>query len=181
MFASQAKYLKHRRTIVDWMCEVGEEYHLSALTIHCAVRYLDRLLGEADVPKNQLQLVAMACILVASKYEEAEDVIPTLIELNECSNNAYSLDSIKEMEVCVLRSLNWCLTIINPIHFLHYFLASGIVHENDVSFIHHTRTLYVARALPQFEMQRAVCSICFCAVVTPLSNSREVLRTVAVR
>lgn len=115
--------------------QVGEEYKLSPLTIHCSVRYLDRLLGTVDVPKNKLQLVAMACILVASKYEEAEDVIPTLAELNECSNNAYTIDAVKDMEVCVLRSLNWSLTIINPIHFLHFYEARGIVFANDVSLL----------------------------------------------
>lgn len=65
----QAKYLKHRRIIVDWMCEVGEEYKLSALCVHCAVRYLDRILSTLDVAKNQLQLVAMSAILIAAKYE----------------------------------------------------------------------------------------------------------------
>lgn len=72
----QAKYQKHRRIIVDWMCEVGEEYKLCALTIHNAVRYLDRVLGGGvDVAKNQLQLVAMACVLVASKVRKDDKQI----------------------------------------------------------------------------------------------------------
>ena len=69
VYNESAKYLKHRRIIVDWMCEVGEEYKLSALTIHCAVRFLDRILSMLDVAKNRLQLVAMSCILIAAKYE----------------------------------------------------------------------------------------------------------------
>ncbi len=114
------------------MCEVGEEYKLCPLTIHNAVRYLDRVLGGQDVAKNRLQLVAMACVLVASKCEEAEDVTPTLAELNECANHAYSADMVKEMEVAVLRCLNWSLTVVNPIHFLQFFQARGIVFSHDL-------------------------------------------------
>lgn len=132
VYNEASKYLKHRRIIVDWMCEVGEEYKLSALTIHSSVRFLDRVLGTLDVAKNRLQLVAMSCILIAAKYEEAEDVIPTLHELNECSNNAYTVDALKEMEVSVLRHLNWCLALITPIHFLHFYQARGIVFQNDL-------------------------------------------------
>jgi hypothetical protein len=132
VYNDTSKYLKHRRIIVDWMCEVGEEYKLSPLTIHCAVRYLDRVLSTLDVAKNRLQLVAMSCILIGAKFEEAEEVIPTLAELNECSNNAYTVDALKEMEVSVLRHLNWCLSLITPIHFLHFYQARGIVFINDL-------------------------------------------------
>ena len=147
-FFCQAKYLRHRRIIVDWMCEVGEEYKLAALTTHNAVRYLDRVLGATDVPKNRLQLVAMACVLVASKVEEAEEVTPTLAELNECSNHAYSTEALKEMEVAVLRALGWALTVVNPIHFLHFFQARGIVFQGDVS-CNHTRASQAGKTRAQ--------------------------------
>jgi len=127
----EAKYLRHRRVIVDWMCEVGEEYSLNPVTIHSSVRCLDRLLGVMDVQKNKLQLVAMACILIAAKYEEQEDAIPTLAELNECSNNAFTIECIKAMEVDVLRALHWTINAITPIHFITLFQGRGIVFQND--------------------------------------------------
>ena len=132
IYNDQSKYLKHRRIIVDWMCEVGEEFKLGPLTIHCSVRFLDRVLSSLDVAKNRLQLVAMACILIASKHEETEDVTPTLNELNECSNNAYSIDALKEMEVSVLRHLGWQLALITPIHFLQFYQARGIIFHTDL-------------------------------------------------
>lgn len=127
-----AKYIRHRRIVVDWMSEVGEEHKLSPVAIHCAVRHMDRLLGQTDVPKGRLQLVAMACILVAAKHEEAEENIPTMGELNECSNNSFTIQELKDMEISVLRALNWQLTIVSPIHFLHLYLARGIVFESDL-------------------------------------------------
>jgi hypothetical protein len=160
------------------MCEVGEEYKLAALTTHNAVRYLDRVLGATDVPKNRLQLVAMACVLVASKVEEAEEVTPTLAELNECSNHAYSTEALKEMEVAVLRALGWALTVVNPIHFLHFFQARGIVFQGDVSCNHartyHKRKLVSTELLNPFVVLSAfLSSFCCCVVAAIRGWSRE--------
>jgi hypothetical protein len=60
-----AKYLKYRRVLVDWICEVGEDFYLSISTMHVAVGYLDRILQAVCVQKNRLQLVALTCILIA--------------------------------------------------------------------------------------------------------------------
>jgi len=175
--SSQAKYLRHRRIIVDWMCEVGEEYKLAALTIHNGVRYLDRVLGVTDVPKNRLQLVAMACVLVASKAEEAEDVTPTLAELNECSNHAYTSDMLKDMEVAVLRALSWSLMCVNPIHFLHFFQARGIVFQNDlfeggqqnrrssIKYVRKYADFFAELCLQEYAFQRFLPSVLAAAVV----------------
>lgn len=51
--------------IVDWMNEVGKEYKLSSVTVHLAVNYLDRILGQLAVHKTRLQLVSMSCVLLA--------------------------------------------------------------------------------------------------------------------
>jgi hypothetical protein len=59
--------LQYRRLLVDWMCEVGDELHLFTSTMHVAVMYLDRMLQLEPVPKGRLQLIAIGCMLVASK------------------------------------------------------------------------------------------------------------------
>lgn len=127
-----AKYIKYRRIIVDWMSEVGEEYHLTPLTIHMAVKHLDRILSTLDVHKTRLQLVAICCLLIAAKYEELDPKVPAIADLNECSNDAYTPELIKEMEVMVLNHLQWSLDAITPLHFLHLFLTQGITFEKDI-------------------------------------------------
>lgn len=71
-----AKYLEYRRVLVDWMCDAGEWFRLTNSTMHVAVGYLDRILQQVPVAKNRLQLVAMCCIIIAGKYEEAEENVP---------------------------------------------------------------------------------------------------------
>jgi hypothetical protein len=77
-----AKWIKYRRVLVDWMCEAGDEFDLYLSTMHVSVMFLDRVLHKVTVPRNKLQLVAIACILIAAKFEETEEKVPTLPEMN---------------------------------------------------------------------------------------------------
>ena len=52
IYNDQARYLKYRRVLVDWMCEAGDEFQLQSSTMHVAVMYLDRLLQQVDVKRN---------------------------------------------------------------------------------------------------------------------------------
>ena len=55
-----------RAILVDWLVELAEEYHLSNETLHLTVCYLDRFLALHTVPRTELQLVGIACCLIAS-------------------------------------------------------------------------------------------------------------------
>eukprot|EP00946_MAST-07B_sp_MAST-7B-sp1_P004247 g4247.t1 len=127
----EAKWLKYRRVLVDWMCEAGDEFGLHISTMHVAVMYLDRLLHAVSVNRNELQLVAIACILIAAKYEEVEEVVPTLSEMNRHAQWAFSADAIQRMEFEVLRKLDWCLGTFTPLHFASYFMSKGVLFEAD--------------------------------------------------
>lgn len=137
--------------IVDFLAEVATEYRLDAITLHVAVRYLDRILGTSDVAKSQLQLVAICCLLAAgtwlaichatisshagrfaAKYEEPESKVPPVEGLNECSNHAYTSSMIHQMEVRVLNALQWRLGVITPLHFLLYYVDEGVVCPGDL-------------------------------------------------
>ena len=130
-YAPEAKWLKYRRVLVDWMCEAGDEFGLHISTMHVAVMFLDRLLHKVVVARNELQLVAIACILIAAKYEEIEEVVPTLSDMNRHAQWAFSADAIQHMEFEVLRKLNWCLGTFTPLHFASYYMSKGVLFEED--------------------------------------------------
>ena len=48
------------------------------------------------VPKSSLQLVALCCIQVAAKYEETEELVPSLSKLRYFGSNIYSVDIIRK-------------------------------------------------------------------------------------
>ena len=130
-YAPEAKWLKYRRVLVDWMCEAGDEFGLHISTMHVAVMFLDRFLHKVVVARNELQLVAIACILIAAKYEEIYEIVPTLSDMNRHAQWAFSADAIQHMEFEVLRKLNWCLGTFTPLHFASYYMSKGVLFEED--------------------------------------------------
>lgn len=131
IYNDQARYLKYRRVLVDWMCEAGDEFQLQSSTMHVAVMYLDRLLQQVDVKRNCLQAAAICCILVASKYEEPEEFVPAISELTEYASNTYTPEYIQKLERDVLDRLGWHLTEVTPLHFLGYYLLKGVLFTTD--------------------------------------------------
>lgn len=133
-YNTRASYLPYRRYLVDWMSDVGEQCHLHNSTIHCSILYLDKIFRSHDIPRSQWQLIATACISVASKYEEAEEhcpPIPELLQLTRLSQSGHTPLSFREGEVEVLRYLGWRLRAVPPIHFMGYFLAKGAIFHDD--------------------------------------------------
>jgi len=55
--------------LLDWLVEVALEFHLSRQTLYLCKNYVTRFLSQQAVSRKQLQLVGMAAILLASKYE----------------------------------------------------------------------------------------------------------------
>ena len=52
---------------MDWLVEVAEEYKLVPDSLYLTVAYLDRFLSMCSpVKKHQLQLVGVACMIVAA-------------------------------------------------------------------------------------------------------------------
>eukprot|EP00466_Bigelowiella_natans_P005125 jgi/Bigna1/36875/e_gw1.16.154.1 len=113
------------------MAEVCEEYNLPMVICHLSIRYLDEVLGREKVAKKNLQLIALCCIMIAAKYREPEVTIPTVDELNECSDFAYSAEKIKEMEMVVLKMLKWTLGYPTVQDFVMYFLKHPMLYSED--------------------------------------------------
>lgn len=126
-----AKWLQFRRVLVDWMCEAGDEFNLKLSTMHVSVMLLDRILHNTSVTRNKLQLVAIACILIAAKYEETEEAVPSLSDMNRYAQWAYDQDQIYHMEIMVLNKLNWCLGTYTPLHFAGYYMSKGVLFHPD--------------------------------------------------
>lgn len=62
-----------RMIVASWMVEVADEFSLQPETLHLAVSLLDRFLSATvpqGVPRGVLQMVAVACVMVAAKHLE---------------------------------------------------------------------------------------------------------------
>jgi cyclin A len=112
-----------RGILVDWLVEVGEEYRLSSETLYLAINYVDRYLSVARIEKSQLQLVGVAAMLIASKYEEIYP--PQVDEFVYISDNTYTREHIFLMETQILVTLDFQLTVASAKVFLRRFLRAA--------------------------------------------------------
>lgn len=55
-----------RGVLVDWLVEVSEEYKLLPDTLYLSVSYIDRYLSLNAVSRQQLQLLGVSSMLIAS-------------------------------------------------------------------------------------------------------------------
>lgn len=60
---------RHRHIVFEWILKIGDQsmLQLNTKSLHYAFYYFDRYLSLIKVAVNQLQLVATACVWVASK------------------------------------------------------------------------------------------------------------------
>jgi len=134
-YAPKAAYLPYRRYIVDWMSDICEQNNLLNTTVHVSILYFDRIFRSNNIPRNEWQLLATACISVAAKYEEAEEYcppIPDLLRLTKLNQAGHTSLSFRDGEVQVLRHLGWRLRAIPPLHIIGYYLAKGATFQNDL-------------------------------------------------
>lgn len=66
------------------------------------IAYMDKLLQRIDVPRPQHQLLTLVCLMVAAKYEEAEERLPNIPQLNEIAGTAFPKHAFNQMEVTIL-------------------------------------------------------------------------------
>lgn len=111
---------KMRAILVDWLVEVAEEYKLCADTLYLTVNYLDRFLSRHIVQRSQLQLVGVACMWVAAKYEEIYP--PNVTDFCYITDSTYSKEQMVGMEELVLKKLTYELTVPTAKTFLRRLL-----------------------------------------------------------
>ena len=121
-----------RRKIVGWMATVGEKLHMRFTTIHVAINYLDRIFTQKKPSEDKWQILAICCLQIATKYEEAEENVPALENLKKYTGAKFlTVANVQKFEIEALDSLEWSLTTIVPMHFIEYFLECGLLFYGD--------------------------------------------------
>lgn len=114
-----------RSILIDWLVEVVEEYQLAPQTLFLAIHYVDRMLSKEPVHRAKLQLVGVAAVLIAAKYE---DVHPPLVDqLVFISDNSYERSEVLRMETVMLTTLNFGLTLPTALDFCYRYARAGNV------------------------------------------------------
>ncbi|KAL6440919.1 hypothetical protein ACFW04_003371 [Cataglyphis niger] len=138
---------KMRSVLVDWLIEVHQQFRLMQETLYLTVAIIDRFLQSyKTIDRKQLQLVGVAAMFIASKYEEMYS--PDISDFVYITDQAYTKLDILEMELLIVRTLNYSFGRPLPLHFLRRYSKAG-----KALPIHHTMAKYfLEQSLVHYEM-----------------------------
>lgn len=111
-----------RAVLIDWLVEVAEEYMLLPETLFLAVNYVDRYLSGNNINRQRLQLLGVASMMIATKYEEI--CAPRAEEFCYVTDNTYSRDEVLQMEFDVLNYLKFEMAAVTARCFLWRFVRA---------------------------------------------------------
>ena len=111
---------KFRAVLINWLVEVHTNFKLLPETFHLCITILDRYLQtNKNVDRSILQLVGVAALMIATKYEEI--YMPSLLDYVYICENAFKRADLLGMEIKVLKGLNFNLGRSGPLNFLRRF------------------------------------------------------------
>ncbi|XP_053610622.1 G2/mitotic-specific cyclin-B [Plodia interpunctella] len=138
---------KMRATLIDWLVEVQRQFSLVLETFHLTIGILDRYLQAVpNIQRNQLQLVGVTAMFIASKYEEI--YAPDVADFVYVTDNAYSKSDVFRCEREIMSKLGFCLARPIPLSFLRRFVKAA----HGTSKNHHLAKYFVDLCLVEYSM-----------------------------
>nr|CAA71243.1 mitotic cyclin [Oxybasis rubra] len=121
---------KMRSILVDWLIEVHYKFELRQETLYLTINIIDRFLSMKIVPRKELQLVGIASMLIACKYEEIW--APEVNDFVQISDKAYVREQVLCMEKTILGNLEWYLTVPTPYMFLTRYVKASVTLDSEM-------------------------------------------------
>ncbi|XP_076865892.1 G1/S-specific cyclin-E2-like [Brachyhypopomus gauderio] len=119
---------KMRAVLLDWLMEVCEAYVLHRQTFYLAQDFFDRfILTQDDVEKERLQLIGITALFIASKIEEIYP--PKIMELAYVTDGACLEEEILQMELVMLKALNWNLCPETVVSWMKLYVQMASVYD----------------------------------------------------
>ncbi|KAL2495725.1 putative cyclin-B3-1 [Forsythia ovata] len=120
-----------RGILINWLIEVHLKFDLMQETLFLMVTLLDRYLSLESIKKNEMQLVGLTALLLASKYEDFWH--PRVIDLISIAAESYTRDQMLVMEKAILKKLKFRLNEPTLYVFMLRFLKAA---QSDAKFEH---------------------------------------------
>lgn len=140
---------KHRLKLIDWIIEIEEKFSFLEETLFLTINIIDRYLTKCEnVELSKLQLVGVAAMFIAGKYQEIYP--PELRDYIHLSG--FTKEKILKMEEDILRTLNFELLIVSPLNFYNrlYFICAG--NEKELDKVKYHKNYYHGLYLMQLSL-----------------------------
>ena len=135
-------FLKIRNDIINLVHKISKKMGFKSQTFFLSIYYLDIILLEnKTLATTNFNLLGLSCLIVASKYCENDPMVPPLENfLNyynkyNSSEKKIKLDELFEMEVKVLKYLNYKMNYVSIYDFNLFFFNFGIIKKQQIKDI----------------------------------------------
>jgi G2/mitotic-specific cyclin-B, other len=108
-----------RAILVDWLISVHVKFKLLPETLYITINLIDRYFSMFNVQKSQVQLVGIAALLIATKYEEIYP--PTVKEFIYLTDDTFTRKEVLDMERRILFNIDFGITETTPYRFLERY------------------------------------------------------------
>ncbi|KAL8708576.1 MAG: hypothetical protein Q9220_006511 [cf. Caloplaca sp. 1 TL-2023] len=96
-----------RPYLLDFLVEAHSAFSLMPETLFLTINLLDRYCSKRIVYRRHFQLVGSAALLVAAKFGDRKERVPTIKELRSMCCGFYEDEMFTQMEWHVLETLGW--------------------------------------------------------------------------
>jgi Cyclin, N-terminal domain len=150
-----------RRKMGSWQMQVVDFCKFNRESVEVASSYLDRYLFSAQgagalKDRSLFQLAAMTCLYSAVKIHEPEAMDPKLV--SSLSRGAYSPKDIENMELTLVRALEWRMNPPTALAFVRQFMS--LIPDDALD----TETRTIAYDIAKFQTELAVLEYNFVGV-----------------
>ena len=135
-------YLKIRAELISLIHKISKKMGFKSQTFFLSIYYLDIILLQNKIKINNLNLLGLSCFIIASKYCENDPIVPPLDnylnfynKYNSNINKKIKLEELFEMEVKVLKYLNYNLHYLTIYDFNLFFFNHGIIKKQQIKDI----------------------------------------------
>ena len=110
-----------RSIMVDWSFHLVDHFNLDREIVEVAFSYLDRFVDRCSTDDAAFKLACMTSLYIASK-NIGPKYIP-LESLSELSEGEFDVQNFIDMEMCILKALDWRVQPPTTRAFIELFLA----------------------------------------------------------
>lgn len=118
--------IDNRKKLFDWLYQVCYVSDYDNHTYFLTVYVTDIYLNYSTIKLEELQLVGLTSLMIASKIEYGHD--SKWFNISDCVDfckAGYTVDEFRDMEINILSCVNFSLIIPSPSLFLNYFLDNN--------------------------------------------------------
>lgn len=115
--------LQTRAGIIDWLIQCQQYLGLSDCCLHSAVANFDVALSHVEWDDSEIQLIALACLLISAKLEV--DSPPSASLLLPLAGDVYTKVDLGNMEMELMQILDWNVRQTTASVFLQFYADLG--------------------------------------------------------